>query len=406
MDPKPLTLKMLPIDVSTPAPAAAAPQAASSPGTLPQLVMPDMLPPPADPAKPVDRFLVEATHQFKEGHIDQPLWTRALEQADGDKERATEAYLRARATSLRLIDRELRAKHRSLATPSSPVAVRAVDAEPVVAANRSRRGRARPWHRYAAAAGTTLIVAVVGVFALDAYRQGQVPVVPSPSMAMPRPASLTPKTPRPAGPPEVATPVPQNSPTKEFLAKVQALRDASNWNVLVLYAAEWTRKEPGNALAWNELSLGYANLHQYADARDAATAALKINPTDSRYWRTLAQLELDLDEPAEALRAFDRAAALDDQDSYSMVQSGVLNMKLGYPTEAKVAFDKALALRPDDGDALCLKALLASRQNAPKGKPSGAEAVTGKCRDTADTPRVTVVAGEGTATRPAPAQRR
>ena len=54
-------------------------------------------------------------------------------------------------------------------------------------------------------------------------------------------------------------------------ATVQQLKDAGNWNVLVLYASKWTRDQPDNAAAWKELSIGYANLHQFNDAAVAAT---------------------------------------------------------------------------------------------------------------------------------------
>ena len=55
-----------------------------------------------------DRFLLEATRQYQEGHLDQPLWDRAIAQTNGDEEPAVEIYLRARATALRLLDRERR----------------------------------------------------------------------------------------------------------------------------------------------------------------------------------------------------------------------------------------------------------------------------------------------------------
>ena len=55
----------------------------------------------------------------------------------------------------------------------------------------------------------------------------------------------------------------------DFSRKVSDLKAAGNWNVLVLYAVEWTRKAPTNADAWNELSMGYAKLRQFNEARAA-----------------------------------------------------------------------------------------------------------------------------------------
>jgi Flp pilus assembly protein TadD len=397
MESKPLSLELLPMDG-----APAVPPQAAAP--LPAIEI-EIGTAAAAPAAPVDRFLVEATCQFNDGHIDEPLWTRALAQADGDKDRATESYLRARATALKVIDRELRARQRKPEPKIAPPSPDAPVAEIVPAGNRSRRGRTRLNMRYGTAIGATLVSVVVCVWVLDSLFRSE---VPAPAVAALAPASYAPKQPRSAPPQEAApapvTPAAANAPTKEFLAKVQELQDSGNWNVLVLYASEWTRKEPLNAAAWNQLSLGYANLRQYADARDAAKTALKIAPTDPRYWRNLAQIHLDLDEPAEALQAFEHAVGADAKDGYSLVQSGVLNMQLGRVTEARAAFDRALELTPDDADALCLKALLASRQNAPKGTTPNPKAGNGKCRDVAGGAPVNIAAGEGLALKPATAR--
>jgi cytochrome c-type biogenesis protein CcmH/NrfG len=102
--------------------------------------------------------------------------------------------------------------------------------------------------------------------------------------------------------------------------------------VLVLYANEWTRKEPKNPIAWRELSVGYANLQQFNDALDAATKAVELSPEDALPWRNLGQINLTVDRLHEA----------------------------------DIAFGRALALNPDDADARCGAALVAQRQERPK----------------------------------------
>jgi tetratricopeptide (TPR) repeat protein len=123
-----------------------------------------------------------------------------------------------------------------------------------------------------------------------------------------------------------------SDPRSALRATVAQLKSAGNWNVLVLYATEWTRKEPGNAAAWGELSVGYANLRQYNEALDAAAKAVQFAPGDGATWRNLGQLNLAVDRLPDAA----------------------------------VAFDKALALNPDDTDARCGAALVAQRQARPK----------------------------------------
>jgi len=100
----------------------------------------------------------------------------------------------------------------------------------------------------------------------------------------------------------------------------------------VLYANEWTRKEPNNAVAWRDLSVGYANLQQFNDALDAAAKAVQLAPEDPLSWRNLGQINLTVDRLPEAA----------------------------------VAFGRALAVNPDDADARCGAAMVAQRQTQPK----------------------------------------
>jgi cytochrome c-type biogenesis protein CcmH/NrfG len=100
----------------------------------------------------------------------------------------------------------------------------------------------------------------------------------------------------------------------------------------VLYANEWTRKEPNNPVAWRELSVGYANLLQFNDSLDAATKAVELSPEDALPWRNLGQINLTVDRLHEA----------------------------------GIAFGRALALNPDDANARCGAAVVAQRQERPK----------------------------------------
>lgn len=171
---------------------------------------------------------------------------------------------------------------------------------------------------------------------------------------------------------------------EEFVSKFQAIKSSRNWNLIVLYAVEWTRKQPANPEPWKELSMGYYQLRQYGDALDAATKAVEIAPTDSVAWQTLGQINLTVQRAVPALEAFERAAALNDHDVTSLVQAGLLNTQLGRLPDARIAFAKALAVSPEDTDALCGGAALAHKE----GRLQDAEAMTrqlkslnGHCRD-------------------------
>ena len=151
---------------------------------------------------------------------------------------------------------------------------------------------------------------------------------------------------------------------------MQQLKDAGNWNVLVLYASKWTREEPNNATAWNELSIGYANLRQFNDALGAAEKAAGLSPQDARLWRNL----------------------------------GHLNVALERLPEAGSAFDRALALSADDADALCGAAVVAQRLGRTKDADAiarRAKAVDGGCPGTSDGESVAVAVRQGVARKPA-----
>jgi Flp pilus assembly protein TadD len=150
---------------------------------------------------------------------------------------------------------------------------------------------------------------------------------------------------------------------------VQQLKNDGKWNVLVLYATEWARKEPNNAAAWYELSVGYAKLGQLDEAFDAATKAVQLSPGDPLLWRNL----------------------------------GHINLAVERLPEAGIAFDKALAVSSNDVDALCGAALIAQRQGRPKDADAIAKRVKSvdrSCLSVSDGETAVVVVGGPAARKP------
>jgi tetratricopeptide (TPR) repeat protein len=134
---------------------------------------------------------------------------------------------------------------------------------------------------------------------------------------------------------------PPNEPSLEV--RVAELAKAGNWNVLVLYAVEWTRKEPSNAAAWNALSNGYRNLRQHAEALDAATKAVALAPADAAYQRTLGRANLALDRFPEAATAFDRALAVTADDAEALCGAAEVAQKEGRSRDADAFLRRASA---------------------------------------------------------------
>lgn len=261
-----------------------------------------------------DRFLKEAMQQYEEGHIDHPLWDRALVQAGNDKTAATEAYLRARATALRLLDRDRRARRPSATTAPDTVTP---GVRPPDATERVRFSATISRHRNVMIAAAALVPLGFCGWLLFGYLGGGstngAAIARSPTASV-QPVARS-QALQAAATKAVRDGGSRPHPTPEFLNKIEQLNDAGNWNVLVLYAVEWTRLEPANPAAWNQLRAGYVNLGQYRDAFDAATKAVELAPEDSRMWRNLGQVNMDLNAPTEALRAFDQALAVSPDDA-------------------------------------------------------------------------------------------
>ena len=386
--------------------AAAVADAASSAGTA-ILSAPAAAPVSAPAAATVDRFLAKATKEHAAGHVDQPLWVRAVAQAGGDEALTTRLYLDSRATALRVEKRQERAaRHARVVEELSSAPDPGIDAqapeprneptskEPSQPPRRSTGPNRRRMFLVAGVLGS--IVVIGGLVALlsdsDAAQQHNV--------AKPAPLVNASGRPMPSGQ-TASVAANKGSPAREdvsgedFVGRVQALEKAGNWNLLVIHAAEWTRKQPSNAEAWKQLSQGYLKLHQFGEALDAATKAVQLSPENFLVWQNLGQVNLALQRPPEALVAFQRAAALNDRDVISLVQEGKLNAQLGHLPDARISFAKALAVSPEDVQALCGAASIAQKEGRVKDADAMIRQVTsldGRCRDSSGTESVRVVA--------------
>ena len=328
-----------------------------------------------------DEFLAAATKEYQEGHIDEALWSRATAQSGADESLAIASYLRARATALRLQRRERRAERRASrarsmqGTSKNKVDAEAYSEDTSATATGVRLGGAQPKLKYAVMAAVALASVFAVVRLLAPPQEGDSARQPSVSVAAPSAERSSPARPvksaQPvAGSPSGGTNDDDASPAHE--AMVQQLKDAGNWNVLVLYASDWTRKQPDNANAWSELSIGYANLRQFNDALGAAEKAVGLSPRDARLWRNLGHLDLSLERLPEAGSAFDRALALSAEDADALCGAALVAQKLG---------------RIKDADAIARRA----------------KAAEGGCPGLSDGESVTVVARQSATRKPASA---
>ncbi len=378
--------------MDAPAPTAGA-RSPGGPDTVP--VLPDLVP---DATSAVDKTLAAATTEYEGGYVDMPLWDRAIAQASGDREAAIPIYLRARATALQVLTRNLRSSGPAIRAAAHRRAKRLTEDD----ARKDARPRGWGFPRFSGRQLAAIAAAGAGVVGCAVLLYFFVGGEPSPNPAVASRATNAVRSVPPANAKKVAA-APRvanndattSAPSRDLKAKVEELRGTGNFPLLVLFAVEWTRREPANADAWNQLSMGYEALRQYDDATDAATKAVELAPGNSLYWRNLGQMDLNANRPEEALRAFEEAAALNDADIQSLVRAGILNVQLGRLPDASRALDKALATNPGDSEALCLKAMIAHRQASPKDTGPAAQTTgprDGLCHDPNERPEPAVAA--------------
>jgi Flp pilus assembly protein TadD len=290
-----------------------------------------------------------------------------MAQARDDRAVATRLYLQSRATALRVEKRKEEEARRAgvvealsrepdprMAPTGAPQAASAAPApQGVLGRLRSGMGPNRR-HLMLIAGAVGAVVVAAGAFL--ALRSGSPP--PAQTSAA-KPASTAPAA-------SARAIKRQETPPEDFAAKVRAMKDAGNWNLLVINAAEWTRRQPTNRDAWKELSLGYVQLRQWNDALDATKKAVEVAPDDLLMWQTLGQVYVNLRRPVEALEAFQRATALNERDVGSWVQQGLLNIQLRRLPDAKAAFERALAVSPGDAEALCGQVTIAQKEEREK----------------------------------------
>ena len=270
-----------------------------------------------------DPFLEQASKEYEAGNIDQPLWDRTAARHGGDKAMLVAAYLRSRATALQMRKRNERTIPRGLQPVTTKAPTGELPAPTKLVPPKLPDGRRKLMVGVAAAG----VVTAVGIaWLLMSPRNADVAVIQPPAVGG---ASV----PKKSAAPPAAPAAPVNEPPAVSLeTKVQEFKRAGNWNVLVLYAAEWTRKQPDDANAWTELSAGYLKLRQWGDAFEAAQKAVQLAPDDLKHWRNFGHVTLVVERLPEA----------------------------------KTTFDRILATFPDDIDALCGASIVARGENRPK----------------------------------------
>lgn len=296
-----------------------------------------------------DPMLTAVLAECDTGRVDRALWNHSVTQVGGDEALAAPVYLRARATAIRLERR--REREAAGAAPSAEVRAatvgrRSADATAATPGQSRKAARAGVTHEAARRAARWRLVAVgaalaavtsVGAVAWlasagDAADAGtdRAKARPKATLAV-KPATAT------------ASAAPEAVRETSIAQRVADLERAGNWNVLVLYATEWTRKEPSNAEAWRKLGQGYVKLGQLPEAADAAAKATSLAPDSAAAWRDAARAHAGLEQWAQARAAYERVMALAPADTDASCEAAFVARREGRFAAADALVAKAAA---------------------------------------------------------------
>lgn len=337
---------------------------------------------PAPPAA-IDRFLAQAMRERDAGNVDGRLWARSLALADGDEAAATQPYLRARAAMLKLAASRAPAPAAAAHVPLPQTLIDEDDDES------ARPPRAQPKPRALLFAGAGVAVAVLAVVAWML-------LAPDADDAAKAQALQAKPAPKAVEPPKVA---PVVDPGPELAARVASLKQQGNWNVLVLHAAEWTRRKPEDPDAWAELAGGYLKLRQVDEALEAAKRAAALAPKHAAAQRLLAGIYVALDRPADALLAATQAVEIDPQDAEALVALGGAHARLARWPEARGAYERALAVDPVNVAASCGMIEVARAQGRAKDAEAFARALQAAGFGCGESPSVAAAPAAGSTAR-------
>jgi hypothetical protein len=203
-----------------------------------------------------DEFLAAAADEYQKGRIDQALWRRVADQCD-DASLVIAAYLRARATALHQKQDEYLQRQTRRLVPVRGASEQKVEPEPRLEIMSAKVGGigflgVQPKLKYLAAVAAALASVAVVVWLAASPWQSEPVAQPIVSAARPSLNRSTPPIPLASEQALVKSTSGGTDPGGEKPAletTVQQLKNEGKWNVLVLFASEWTRKDPNNAAA-------------------------------------------------------------------------------------------------------------------------------------------------------------
>ena len=136
-----------------------------------------------------------------------------------------------------------------------------------------------------------------------------------------------------------------------FYFRTAELEMAKDWNGMLAHCQEWTKAEPGNALAQFCLGVAYGNFDRTNDEITAYREALRINPEDAYTWNNLGNTYDDLDRYDDAIAAYREALRINSEYAYAWNNLGIAYGNLDRYDDAIAAYREAVRIDPNHANS-------------------------------------------------------
>lgn len=226
-----------------------------------------------------------------------------------------------------------------IASPSSPPETNSEKEETMATAPQSRQDiEAHPKTFFASSRKILLIAFSIGAFLAIVIIQLQHDSQPAPPSGLQTGAQ--------------ETLAPQASQTATgWLNKAIVLKEKKDWLGLEDHASRWTKAEPKDAGAWNNLGAAYTMTEQTTKAIEAYQQAISIKPDHVEGWINLGLVYGNIEEYTKAIEAYQQAIRINPDIASVWLILGSVYSKSNQPAKAIEAHQQAIRINPGDADA-------------------------------------------------------
>jgi hypothetical protein len=150
------------------------------------------------------------------------------------------------------------------------------------------------------------------------------------------------------------TPAAQGLGHTEWLKRAIALEATKDWKGLLAWCGKWTKREPRNTDAWNELGIAYNDLNRYNEAITAYRKAISIHPEAiaAFAWNELGLAYGRLERYNDAIKAYREAVRVDPEYAEAWFNLGLVYSLSDNTTAAMGAVWELRRLDPTRADKL------------------------------------------------------